>query len=280
MMSRIVRRKITDGVARFLLGVAVIVAIVPLFSILLYIVKQGAAGLSFAFFTHLPAPVGAVGGGMANAIIGTLLLILISSGISIPIGLAAGTYLSEFGHGKLGSIIRFITDVLSGVPSIVTGLLVYSLVVLAMGRFSAIAGGIALAIIMIPTLTRTTEQMIKLVPQSLREASLALGATQSQTLFRIVLPTAARGITTGVMLAVARVMGESAPLLFTAFGSSFWSFRLDQPIAALPLQIYAYAISPYQSWHEQAWAGALTLLGIIFVITILARFLTRTQHYS
>jgi len=260
MISRLKRRKLTNQFISFLLGLAVFLSVLPLFGILWYVLEQGIPGLSLNFFTSIPAPVGVPGGGMANAILGTLTLVLVSSIISIPVGLAAGAYLSEYGDNKLGSTVRFITDVLSGVPSIVTGLLVYGLVVLAMGRFSAIAGSIALAIIMIPTVTRTTEQMIRLVPQSLREAALALGATESQCLVRIVLPTAARGITTGIMLAIARVMGESAPLLFTAFGSSFWSFRLDQPIAALPLQIYVYAISPYKSWHDQAWAGALTLL--------------------
>lgn len=215
---------------------------------------------------------------MGNAVVGTLELVLIASVISIPIGLGAGIYLYEYGNNKLGAVIRFLSDILSGVPSIIVGLLVYLLVVLPMGGFSALAGGISLAIIMIPVLTRTTEQMIRLVPDSLREASLALGATQTQTLIKVILPTAIRGITTGVMLAMARAMGESAPLLFTAFGSSFWNMKLDQPIAALPLQIYVYAISPYDEWHSQAWAGALTLVGIVMIITIIARILTREKH--
>lgn len=278
MNSRVIRRKVTNQVAGVLLGLAAIIAVVPLFSILWYVLKQGMSGISLTFFTHLPAPVGVPSGGMGNAVVGTLELVLIASLISIPIGLGAGIYLYEYGNNKLGAVIRFLSDILSGVPSIVVGLLVYVLVVLPMGGFSALAGGIALAIIMLPTLTRTTEQMIRLVPDSLREASLALGATRSQTLLKVVLPTAIRGITTGIMLAMARVMGESAPLLFTAFGSSFWNIKLDQPIAALPLQIYVYAISPYEEWHNQAWAGALTLVGIVMIITIIARILTREKH--
>lgn len=278
MYSRVLRRKITNQVAAVLLGLAAVLAVIPLFSILWYVLKQGLSGISLTFFTNLPAPVGVPGGGMGNAVVGTLELVLIASVISIPIGLGAGIYLYEYGNNKLGAVIRFLSDILSGVPSIIVGLLVYLLVVLPMGGFSALAGGISLAIIMIPVLTRTTEQMIRLVPDSLREASLALGATQTQTLIKVILPTAIRGITTGVMLAMARAMGESAPLLFTAFGSSFWNMKLDQPIAALPLQIYVYAISPYDEWHSQAWAGALTLVGIVMIITIIARILTREKH--
>jgi phosphate transport system permease protein len=278
MYSRVLRRKITNQLAAVLLGLAAIIAVIPLFSILWYVLKQGISGIGVTFFTNLPAPVGVPGGGMGNAVVGTLELVLIASIISIPIGLGAGIYLYEYGNSKLGAVIRFLSDILSGVPSIIVGLLVYLLVVLPMGGFSALAGGISLAIIMIPVLTRTTEQMIRLVPDSLREASLALGATQSQTLIKVILPTAIRGITTGIMLAMARVMGESAPLLFTAFGSSFWNVNLDQPIAALPLQIYVYAISPYDEWHSQAWAGALTLVGIVMIITIIARILTREKH--
>jgi phosphate transport system permease protein len=278
MKTSSTRRKFVNRIASVLLGFGAIIAVIPLFSILWFVLKQGLPGLNLQFFTSLPTPVGAPGGGMGNAVIGTLELVLISSLISIPIGVGAGVYLSEFGDNKFGSTVRFVTDMLSGVPSIVVGILAYTLVVLPLKNFSALSGGIALAIIMIPTLTRTTEQMIKLVPHSLREAALALGATNVQTLFRIVLPTASSGIVTGVMLAVARVMGESAPLLFTAFGSNFWNLRLDRPIAALPLQIYVYAISPYESWHQQAWAGALTLIIIVLIITIIARFLTRAKH--
>lgn len=278
MINRVKFRNWKNSFYSLVLALATLLAIIPLFSIFWYVLRQGLPGLNFEFFTHLPTPVGVSGGGMANAILGTLELVLISSLISIPIGLAVGVYLAEYGNNKLGSTIRFMTDVLSGVPSIVVGLLVYSMVVLAMGNFSAIAGAIALAIIMIPTVTRTTEQMIRLVPSAIRDSSLALGATHTQTLFKVILPAAARGITTGVMLAVARVMGESAPLLFTAFGSNFWNFSIDKPTAALPLQIYVYAISPYEDWHQQAWAGALTLLGIVLVITIIARFLTRTKY--
>lgn len=271
-------RKWKSMIISVLLGLAALLAAMPLFAILWYVIKRGLPGINATFFTSIPTPVGVPGGGMGNAIIGTIILVLLASVLSIPVGIGAGIYLSEFGKGRFAAAVRFISDVLSGVPSIVVGILVYALVVLAMGGFSAIAGGVALAIIMIPTLTRTTEQMMRLVPNSLREASLALGATPSQTIFKVIVPTASRGIMTGVMLSVARVMGESAPLLFTAFGSSFWSFRLDQPIAALPLQIFVYAISPYEDWQNQAWAGAFTLLAIVMIITIIARILTRERH--
>ncbi|BBN97599.1 phosphate ABC transporter permease PstA [Sporolactobacillus terrae] len=276
-MNLLLRRKIINIIVSILFGIAVILAVFPLLSIVWYILIQGIKGINIDFFTKLSTPVGIPGGGMANAIMGSLQLVVISSLISIPVGIAVGVYLSEYGRNKLASMIQFMTNVLSGVPSIVVGLLVYSTIVLLMGRFSALSGGIALAIIMLPLIIRTTEQALRLVPHSYREAAYALGATESQTLFRIVLPAASQGIITGILLAVARAMGESAPLLFTAFGSNFWNWDLTQPIAALPLQLYVYAISPYPEWHQQAWAGALTLLIIVLVLNLTARFIARKK---
>jgi phosphate transport system permease protein len=276
--ANVARRKFVSRFMSVLFGAAAIVAVIPLFSVFWYVIKQGWPGLNLDFFTHIPAPVGAKGGGMGNEIVGSLIMVLLSTVISIPFGIGAGIYLSEYGKNRVGDLIRFVTDVLSGVPSIVVGLLVYVLLVIPMKTFSGLAGGVALAIIMIPTLTRTTEQMLLLVPNSLREASMALGATQAQTIIRILIPTAIRGITTGLMLAIARVMGETAPLLFTALGSTFWQTSLDKPMGALPLQIFVYAMSPYPQWHQQAWTGALVLLAIVMVINILSRLITRTKR--
>jgi len=212
---------------------------------------------------------------MANAIVGTLIILALASLASIPIGIGAGIYLAEYGSGRLGTTIRFLTDVLTGIPSIVIGIFAYTVVVLPMRSFSAIAGAFALAIIMIPTVTRATEEVVRLVPRSLREASLALGVPQWKTMLRVVVPTAAGGIVTGAMLAVARAGGETAPLLFTALGNRFWSVSLDRPIAALPLQVYAYAVSPYDDWRAQAWAGAFVLVSMVLIINVVARLLTR-----
>jgi phosphate transport system permease protein len=276
--SNVARRKFTSRLASVLLGVAAIIAVIPLFSVLWFVIKQGLPGLNLDFFTNIPKPVGVKGGGMGNAIVGTLIMVLISTVISIPFGIGAGIYLSEYGKNKFGDVVRFITDVLSGVPSIVVGLLIYALLVVPMKTFSGLAGGVSLAIIMIPTLTRTTEQMLKLVPNALREASLALGATQAQTILRILIPTAIRGITTGLMLAIARVMGETAPLLFTTLGSNFWQTDVTKPMGALPLQIFVYAMSPYPTWQQQAWTGAFVLLAIVMIINIISRIITRTKH--
>jgi phosphate transport system permease protein len=251
-------------------------AILILLIIFAYIAWQGIGSLNLRFLTDTPRPVGE-GGGIGNAIIGTGVLLLLASAFGLPIGIAVGVYLSEFGRGKFARVVRFMIDTLTGVPSIVTGVFVYAIIVLPLKHFSAFAGGVALALIMIPIVARTTEEMIKLVPQSLREGALALGAPQWRVTLGIVIPAAASGIATGAMLAVARVSGETAPLLFTAFGSRFFSYRLDEPIASLTVQIYNYAISPYDDWHAQAWAATLVLMTLILMINIVVRFFTRKK---
>lgn len=244
--------------------------------ILLYIAMRGVGAINLQFLIDSPRPVGE-GGGIGNAILGSMVLLALSCLIGLPIGIAAGVYLAEFGIGRFGGLIRFVGDTLTGIPSIVTGVFVYAIVVLPLKHFSALAGGIALGLIMIPIVARTTEEMIKLVPQSLREGALALGAPQWKVTVGVVIPAAASGIATGAMLAVARVSGETAPLLFTAFGSRFFSYYLDQPIASLTVQIYNYAISPYDEWHAQAWAATLVLMTLILSINIVVRFLTRKR---
>lgn len=251
---------------------ATIVVLAPLAAILFYLVYKGASSLNVAFFTHVPAPVGEEGGGMANSIIGSGIILLLASLMGIPFGIAAGVYLAEFGRGTtLGNAVRFTADVLNGVPSIVMGIAAYSLVVIPQKGYSALAGGVALAIMMVPTVTRTTEEMLATVPHAVREAALGLGVPKWRTVLSVSLRTASPGIITGCMLAFARVAGETAPLLFTAFGNQFWSFKLNEPIAALPLQIYVYAISPYDEWHRLAWAGSLVLIILIMVSVTLVR---------
>jgi phosphate transport system permease protein len=244
--------------------------------ILIYIAMQGIGSLNLRFLVDSPRPVGE-GGGIGNAILGSAILLLLSSAIGLPLGIAVGIYLAEFGAGRFGGLVRFLVDTLTGIPSIVTGVFVYTIVVVPLKHFSALAGGIALALIMVPIVARTTEEIIKLVPHSLREGALALGAPQWRTTMGVVLPAAASGIATGAMLAIARVSGETAPLLFTAFGSRFFSYHLDQPIASLTVQIYNYAISPYDDWHAQAWAATLVLMTLILTLNILVRFLTRKR---
>ena len=241
-----------------------------------YIALRGLSAISFQFLTDTPKPVGE-GGGIGNAILGSLVLLLLASVIGLPFGIAVGVYLAEFGDGRFASVVRFVTDTLTGVPSIVIGVFIYTIIVLPMRQFSAFAGGIALAIVMIPIVARTTEEMIRLVPTSLREGALALGAPQWRVTTGVVLPAAASGIATGAMLAVARVSGETAPLLFTAFGSRFFNVYLDQPIASLTVQIYNYAISPYDEWHAMAWAATLVLMTLILAINITVRFFTRKK---
>jgi phosphate transport system permease protein len=251
---------------------ATICVIVPLVAILFYLVYKGASSLNLAFFTRIPAPVGQNGGGMANSIVGSGIILFLASLMGIPIGIAAGVYLAEFGRGKaLATAVRFTADVLNGVPSIVMGISIYSLIVVQQKHFSALAGGVALAIMMVPTITRTTEEMLATVPHAIREAALGLGVPKWRTAISVSLRTASPGIITGCMLAFARVAGETAPLLFTAFGNQFWSFKLNEPIAALPLQIYVYAISPYDEWHRLAWAGSLVLIVMIMVSVTLVR---------
>ena len=251
---------------------ATILVIIPLVAILFYLIYKGASSLNLNFFTKIPAPVGQEGGGMANSIVGSGIILGLASLMGIPIGIAAGVYLAEFGRGKpFATAVRFTADVLNGVPSIVMGISIYSLIVKPQNHFSALAGGIALAIMMIPTITRTTEEMLATVPHAIREAALGLGVPKWRTAVSVSLRTASPGIITGCMLAFARVAGETAPLLFTAFGNQFWSLSLTEPIAALPLQIYVYAISPYDEWHRLAWAGALVLIVLIMVSVTLVR---------
>jgi phosphate transport system permease protein len=266
------RRTATNYFISGLSVLATIVVIIPLIAILFYLVYKGASSLNLAFFTRPPAPVGESGGGMANAIVGSGIILMLASLMGIPIGIAAGVYLAEFGRGKpFATAVRFTADVLNGVPSIVMGISIYSLIVVRQKHFSALAGGVALAIMMIPTITRTTEEMLATVPHAIREAALGLGVPKWRTVISISLRTASPGIITGCMLAFARVAGETAPLLFTAFGNQFWSLKLNEPIAALPLQIYVYAISPYDEWHRLAWAGSLVLIVMIMVSVTLVR---------
>jgi phosphate transport system permease protein len=256
-----------------------VLVITPLLLILGYLIYKGASSLNFAFFTQIPKPVGEDGGGMANSIVGSGVVLTLASLMGVPIGIAAGVYLAEFGRGKaLANAVRFTADVLNGVPSIVMGIAIYSLIVMQQKHFSAFAGGVALAIMMVPTITRTTEEMLMTVPHAIREAALGLGVPKWRTAISVSLRTASPGIITGCMLAFARVAGETAPLLFTAFGNQYWSVNLNQPIAALPLQIYIYATGPYDEWHRLAWAGALVLIVLIMVsVTLVRVFANRGQ---
>jgi phosphate transport system permease protein len=267
-------RKLKSNLMMVLTVIATVITLLPLFLVLAYLFTKGFASLNLAFFIHLPKPVGEAGGGMANAIVGTFELITLAGLIGVPIGIGAGLYLNEYG-GALSAPARFAADVLIGMPSIVVGIFAYAVVVRPMHSFSALAGGFALGIIMIPLVTRTTEEMVKLVPQELREAALALGVTRWRTTVSIVVRTAAAGIATGVILAIARVAGETAPLLFTAFGNRFWARGLREPIASLTVQVYTYAISPFADWQRQAWAGALVLTAIVLALELGVRWITR-----
>ena len=269
------RRKATSLALLGLCVAALGLAVAVLLAVLGYIVVQGASSLNLAFLTQTPKPVGEAGGGMANAIVGTLILVAMAIVVGLPVGIGAGVYLAEYGNGRFARTVRFVADVLTGIPSITIGLFAYTLLVVPLRSFSAIAGGFALGIIMLPVVTRTTEEMVRLVPLPLREGAFALGIPRWKMIVRIVLPTALGGIVTGALLAIARVAGETAPLLFTAFGNQFWNWSLREPIAALPLQIFAYAVSPYDDWHRQAWAGALVLVGLILLLSIGARILVR-----
>ena len=252
-----------------------LLALVPLAMILFYVVKEGIGALNLAFFTHMPKPVGEVGGGMANAIVGTLILIGLAALFAVPIGCITGVHLSEYPATRFSSAVRFSADALNGVPSIVIGIFAYGLVVLPVKRFSAIAGGVALGLLMLPIVVRTTEELLRLVPSGLREGALALGATRSRAVFSVILPAALPGILTGILVALARVAGETAPLLFTAFNNQYWSTNITQPIASLTVQVFTYAISPYDDWHRQAWAGAFLLVMIILTLSIVARLAVR-----
>lgn len=273
-------RKTKSTLVSALTFISAVLVIAPLGFVFFYLLKSGASSVNWDFFTQLPKPVGVVGGGMVNAIAGSIVLLGLAGIIGVPIGVLGGVYLAEYGSARANSMLRFVADVLNGVPSIIWGVVVYGLIVLRFKSFSAYAGGLALGLMMVPLIMRTTEEVLLLVPNGYREASLALGVSRWKTIVHIVMKTASRGIITGILLALARVAGETAPLLFTAFGNRFWNHNLSEPIAALPLQIFTYAISPYDDWHRQAWAGALVLVVAIFVINVLVRFLTQLRTAS
>jgi phosphate transport system permease protein len=273
---RLARRKAANALMWAGAVLATLTALVPLGLILYYVAAQGISGIDLDFFTQLPKPVGEAGGGMANAIVGSLILVGLASLVGLPIGLLGGIYLAEFGNNRLGWAIRFTADVLSGVPSIVIGMFVLALVVIPMHGVSAVAGGCALGVMMIPIAMRTTEELVRLVPMSLREGSLALGATHWRTVAKVVMQAAKGGVITGVLLAIARVAGEAAPVLFTAGSNQWWNLKVTEgPMASLPVQIYLYAGSPFEEWHRQAWAAALVLVTMVLVLSIAARYATR-----
>lgn len=274
-MSNAGRRKIISRIAETLCALAVVLALIPLVFILFYVIKEGATSLNWDFFTKMPKPVGESGGGMANAIYGTLILIGLAAAFAVPVGCIAGIFLAEYPGSKFGSVVRFSADVMNGIPSIVVGIFAYGIAVLPFKRFSAIAGGFALGLLMLPIVVRTTEELLRLVPSGLREGALALGATRSRAVITVLVPAALPGILTGILVALARVAGETAPLLFTSFNNRFWSTSLTQPIASLTVQVFTYAISPYEDWHRQAWAGAFLLVMIILVLSIAARLAVR-----
>jgi phosphate transport system permease protein len=274
------RRKLINNLMQALACLCALCVMVPLFLVFYHVLKSGLSSVNWAFLTQLPKPVGEPGGGMGNAIVGTFELLALASVIGVPIGVLGGIFLSEYGSLGWNWWIRFGADVLNGVPSIIWGMVVYALVVIPTKRFSAFAGGIVLGMMMIPLIMRTTEEVLRLVPVGYREAALALGIAQWRAILQIVVRTALKGIVTGVLLALARVAGETAPLLFTAFGNRFWNHRLSDPIAALPLQIFSYAISPYEDWNKQAWAGALVLLMFVAIINVSVRLLTRDKFSS
>ena len=267
------RRRVTNGTALVAIGAAALIVTVPLFLILGTVIYHGLAELSWSFLTQIPKPVGEQGGGMANAIVGSLMLLGVASLIGIPLGISTGIFLAEYGRNAFGNAVRFTADVLNGVPSIVIGITAYALVVVMQKHFSLLAGSVALGIMMIPTICRTTEEVLLMVPQSIREAALGLGVPHWRTIISVVLPAASSGIVTSIMLAFARVAGETAPLMFTAFGNQFWNVNVNQPTAALPLQIFNYAVMPYEQAHRQAWTGALLLISMIMFTVIVFRFI-------
>ncbi len=274
------RRRLTNTVAMALVSLATVVVLIPLGAVLWYTIGEGISGLTWDFFTHLPAPVGEPGGGMANAIVGSGIVVGLASLVAIPIGILAGIFINEYARARLATVIRFLTEVMLGLPSIVLGIFAYAVVVKPMGRFSAYAGAVALSIVMLPIIIKTTEEILRLVPRHIREAGLALGIPHWAVVVRIVLRAAARGIVTGILLAVARAAGETAPLLFTALNNRFWHAGLDQPIATLPVQIFTYAVAPYDDWHRQAWAGALVLITLVLVLSILLRLVVSRTTFD
>lgn len=277
-MGTVTIRKIKNHIVTLLMVCATMAVLIPLGMIFFHIIKMGAGSITPDFFIHIPKPTGETGGGMANGMVGSALLIALASVIGIPVGVFGALYLVEFGGSKVSNAVRFAADVLSGVPSIITGMVAYTLLVVPMKGFSALAGAVALALIMIPIVLRTTEEQLKMVPGSLREASLALGVPLWRTSLKVTLRSAMTGVMTGILLAIARIAGETAPLLFTALGNQFWSRKLSEPIAAMPLQIFNFAISPYEDWHQLAWAGALVLVTVMFALSLTARYLGRAKH--
>lgn len=271
-------RRVVNAVSLALTGLCAVLVMAPVFIILIYLVANGVRSVNLEFLTSLPKSPGETGGGMANAMVGSFYMVGLGLILSAPVGVGAGVYLAEFGRSRYAHVVRFVADVLNGVPSIVIGVSVWALLVVPMRSFSALAGSVALAFIMIPMIARTTEEMVRAVPKALREASLGLGATYARTMWSVVLPAARGGIITGVMLALARVIGEAAPLLFTALGNRFWNLYLDRPTASLPTQIYEYAKSPYEDWHRQAWAAALVLITVVLVLNVAARVSTRERY--
>lgn len=271
------KRKLTDRTMSFLTAACVVLAIIPLLSIMYTVIVNGMSALNIDFLMQLPKPVGEEGGGLGNAIQGTLIVVGIASLIGLPIGILSGVYLSEYGDNKFGRFVSFVADVLSGTPSIVAGMFGYTFIVLYFGGFSAFAGGVALSVLMIPIVTRTTEESMRLVPGTIKEASLALGISEWKTTLYIVLNSAKSGIITGALLSIARISGETAPLLFTSFGNMFWANGLDQPISTMPVQIYTYAITPFSDWHAKAWAGALVLIILILILNIGVRIAARVR---
>jgi phosphate transport system permease protein len=281
MTARLVYRKATNIVMLTLTGVCTLLAVAVLFFILGYLLWHGGKSLNWDFFTKLPVPVGETGGGMANAIVGSAKLLLLASLIGVPIGFLGGVYLAEFGGSLFSSIVRYTTDLLNGVPSIVMGIFAYTVIIVTQHHFSTFAGGVALGVMMIPIAVRSTEEFLKAVPNSLREGAVALGASKSKAIVTIVIPAAIHGIVTGIMLDLARVAGETAPLIFTAFGNQFWSPGWNQPTSSLPVMIYTYAISPYDDWHRQAWSAGFVLLTLVLAVNVCSRLiLARKGHIA
>jgi phosphate transport system permease protein len=272
------RRVLADYTARLALGLAAVLVLAILALVLGYMIYKGAGSLDLAFFSQDPRPVGEEGGGIRNAIVGSAIMLVLATGLAVPIGVLAAIYLSEFGTGSFARMLRFLTDVLAGLPSIVVGIFAYTLIVIPMRGFSGYSGGVALAIIMLPVVIRTTEEMLRLVPQSLRDGGLALGAPRWRVTLDVVLASSISGIATGVLLAIARAVGETAPLLFTALGSTLFTTDLSRPMASIPVQIYTYSISPYEDWHNKAWAAAFTLVVMILALNVVVRYLTRSRH--
>lgn len=278
MMRHLSMRSLKNGLMTLLMVAATLAVLTPLVIIFLHILKMGASSINLDFFTQIPKPTGETGGGMANGLMGSAFMIAMASCIGLPVGVLGAVYLTEYGGNRMSTVIRFSADVLAGIPSIITGMVAYTLLVVPMKHFSALAGAVALAMIMIPIVLRTTEEQLKMVPGTLREASLALGVPLWRTTLKVTLASARTGIVTGVLLAIARIAGETAPLLFTALGNQFWSRKMTEPMAAIPLQIFNFAISPYDDWHRLAWAGALVLVVIMFTLSLAARYFGRQNQ--